>query len=333
MGYRHPISPRLGDFGRPEWRQSKKGVPDREIHGEKHGRGDRSAERVGYERERAERKHRKRKRSREEREEKTEMEGDQISGSEGSEKRGTGSPRDQIEDWIKELQEGDDSGSQEQTHNNSSSEEDRQSSDEDGEKEQRTPEEDLLSVSHDEQSEEGEIVDSSEESGEYSSYKRLGVTEPILRSKFDESSGSSSDEEVQHKPKKKSNVAFSQKAQVAYSGYTEVVSGSDESDGEISEKAPEVVEGVPEVEKLEEKAMQEDEEEEEDDEFKNLPPYLPALMGCRNVEEYEWLNRIEEGTYGVVYRARDKRSSKNYCFSRLMCLTMFLLLLKVRLWP
>lgn len=42
----------------------------------------------------------------------------------------------------------------------------------------------------------------------------------------------------------------------------------------------------------------------------NLPPYYPALYGCRNVEEYEWLNRIEEGTYGVVYRAKDKRTGK-----------------------
>ena len=38
-----------------------------------------------------------------------------------------------------------------------------------------------------------------------------------------------------------------------------------------------------------------------------LPPYLPALQGCRSVEEFHCLNRIEEGTYGVVYRARDKK--------------------------
>ena len=42
-----------------------------------------------------------------------------------------------------------------------------------------------------------------------------------------------------------------------------------------------------------------------------LPPYYPALYGCRSVEQYEWLNRIEEGTYGVVYRARDKRSGRS----------------------
>lgn len=39
-----------------------------------------------------------------------------------------------------------------------------------------------------------------------------------------------------------------------------------------------------------------------------LPPYLPAIQGCRSVEEFHCLNRIEEGTYGVVYRARDKKT-------------------------
>ena len=39
--------------------------------------------------------------------------------------------------------------------------------------------------------------------------------------------------------------------------------------------------------------------------------YYPAISGCRSLEkEYEYLNRIEEGTYGVVYRARERRTSK-----------------------
>ncbi len=42
----------------------------------------------------------------------------------------------------------------------------------------------------------------------------------------------------------------------------------------------------------------------------SLPPYLPALMGCKNVESYQWLDRIEEGTYGVVYKAKDKRTGR-----------------------
>ncbi|XP_020212267.1 cyclin-dependent kinase G-2 [Cajanus cajan] len=34
------------------------------------------------------------------------------------------------------------------------------------------------------------------------------------------------------------------------------------------------------------------------------------LQGCRSVDEFERLNRIDEGTYGVVFRAKDKKSGK-----------------------
>ena len=44
----------------------------------------------------------------------------------------------------------------------------------------------------------------------------------------------------------------------------------------------------------------------------DLPPYYPAIQGCRNVEEFNCLNRIEEGTYGVVFRALDKKTSESY---------------------
>lgn len=33
---------------------------------------------------------------------------------------------------------------------------------------------------------------------------------------------------------------------------------------------------------------------------------INMLQGCRSVDEFERLNKIDEGTYGVVYRARDK---------------------------
>ncbi|XP_015775023.1 PREDICTED: cyclin-dependent kinase 11B-like [Acropora digitifera] len=52
-----------------------------------------------------------------------------------------------------------------------------------------------------------------------------------------------------------------------------------------------------------------DREKEDEKELEpKMPPYYPAVRGCRNVEEFQWLNRIEEGTYGVVYRAKDKRT-------------------------
>uniref|UniRef100_A0A2P2M8V0 cyclin-dependent kinase n=1 Tax=Rhizophora mucronata TaxID=61149 RepID=A0A2P2M8V0_RHIMU len=34
------------------------------------------------------------------------------------------------------------------------------------------------------------------------------------------------------------------------------------------------------------------------------------LLGCRSVDEFERLNKIDEGTYGVVYRAKDKRTDE-----------------------
>jgi cell division cycle 2-like protein len=37
---------------------------------------------------------------------------------------------------------------------------------------------------------------------------------------------------------------------------------------------------------------------------------IDMLKGCRSVDEYEKLNKINEGTYGVVYRARDKKTGE-----------------------
>ncbi|XP_035893319.1 cyclin-dependent kinase 11B [Anopheles stephensi] len=48
-----------------------------------------------------------------------------------------------------------------------------------------------------------------------------------------------------------------------------------------------------------------------------LPPYFPGIQGCRSVEEFLCLNRIEEGTYGVVYRAKDKRTEEIVALKRL----------------
>lgn len=41
------------------------------------------------------------------------------------------------------------------------------------------------------------------------------------------------------------------------------------------------------------------------------------LQGCRSVEEFQCLNRIEEGTYGVVYRAKDKKTDEIVALKRL----------------
>lgn len=38
------------------------------------------------------------------------------------------------------------------------------------------------------------------------------------------------------------------------------------------------------------------------------PPAYPYLRECRHVDCYERLNHIEEGSYGIVFRARDKET-------------------------
>lgn len=48
-----------------------------------------------------------------------------------------------------------------------------------------------------------------------------------------------------------------------------------------------------------------------------LPVYCPAIQGCRSIDGFDLLNRIEEGTYGVVYRARDKETSMFFFFNDL----------------
>ena len=37
---------------------------------------------------------------------------------------------------------------------------------------------------------------------------------------------------------------------------------------------------------------------------------MNKLLGCKSVFEYEKLNKISEGTYGIVYRAKDKKTGE-----------------------
>lgn len=60
-----------------------------------------------------------------------------------------------------------------------------------------------------------------------------------------------------------------------------------------------------------------EETDEKLDEIDQLPPYFPAINGCRSVEEFHCMNRVEEGTYGVVYRAKDKRTGETVALKRL----------------
>ncbi|XP_047977926.1 cyclin-dependent kinase G-2-like isoform X2 [Salvia hispanica] len=40
------------------------------------------------------------------------------------------------------------------------------------------------------------------------------------------------------------------------------------------------------------------------------PQRINMLQGCRSVDEFERLNKIDEGTYGVVFRAKDKKTGE-----------------------
>ena len=44
---------------------------------------------------------------------------------------------------------------------------------------------------------------------------------------------------------------------------------------------------------------------------------MPSLMPCRSVENYEKLNRIEEGAYGIVYRAQDRTTGEIVALKKL----------------
>ena len=37
-----------------------------------------------------------------------------------------------------------------------------------------------------------------------------------------------------------------------------------------------------------------------------MPIYYPGIYGCRSINEFKLINRISEGTYGVVYRALER---------------------------
>lgn len=60
-----------------------------------------------------------------------------------------------------------------------------------------------------------------------------------------------------------------------------------------------------------------DTDSEDEDDYRQTPePAAPPqrcvdmLQGCRSVDEFERLNKIDEGTYGVVYRAKDKKTGE-----------------------
>jgi serine/threonine protein kinase len=46
--------------------------------------------------------------------------------------------------------------------------------------------------------------------------------------------------------------------------------------------------------------------------------HFEVLGSCRDVDEFEKLNRIGEGTYGTVYRARDRKTKEIVALKRVI---------------
>lgn len=92
---------------------------------------------------------------------------------------------------------------------------------------------------------------------------------------------------------------------------------NDDDEKELSIKKAESSPKPAELSKEEEAVTNKEEVVVVENEEDKLPPYFPALQGCRSVEEFQCLNRIEEGTYGVVYRAKDKRTDEIVALKRL----------------
>ncbi|KAJ9597556.1 hypothetical protein L9F63_011557, partial [Diploptera punctata] len=52
-------------------------------------------------------------------------------------------------------------------------------------------------------------------------------------------------------------------------------------------------------------------------EEENCEVYFPAIEGCRSVNEYEIVSRIAEGSYGVVYEAKDRHTQEIVALKKL----------------
>ena len=45
-------------------------------------------------------------------------------------------------------------------------------------------------------------------------------------------------------------------------------------------------------------------------------PVVSWRTSCRSVDEFEHLNMVDEGTYGTVFRARDRSTGKIYALKQ-----------------
>ena len=132
----------------------------------------------------------------------------------------------------------------------------------------------------------------------------------------EESSESETEQKLESEKEENDELMFSQMSEnfVKYSEMQPVSSSEYEEvqkeDTQTSPKEQQTTKEEPMEQEPLDVPIKEDNIEEEM--VAELPSYLPALMGCRSVESYEWLNRIEEGTYGVVFRGKEKKTGNMY---------------------
>ncbi|KAM9256413.1 cyclin-dependent kinase 11B isoform 5-T5 [Cariama cristata] len=190
--------------------------------------------------------------------------------------------------------------------------------------EERDPLSDLQDISDSErktssaESSSAESGSGSEEEEEESSSE--GSEEEGEEEEEEEETGSNSEEVSEQSAEEVSEEEMSEEEERENGNHIPVVAESrfdrDSAGSEVEEE--EVGEGTPHSNAMTEGDYIPDSPASSPIELKQeLPKYLPALQGCRSVEEFQCLNRIEEGTYGVVYRAKDKKTDEIVALKRL----------------
>ncbi|XP_030363863.1 cyclin-dependent kinase 11B isoform X6 [Strigops habroptila] len=189
--------------------------------------------------------------------------------------------------------------------------------------EERDPLSDLQDISDSERK--TSSAESSSESGSGSEEEEEessseGSEEEGEEEEEEEETGSNSEEVSEQSAEEVSEEEMSEEEERENGNHIPVVTESrfdrDSAGSEVEEE--EVGEGTPQSNAMTEGDYIPDSPASSPIELKQeLPKYLPALQGCRSVEEFQCLNRIEEGTYGVVYRAKDKKTDEIVALKRL----------------
>ncbi|KAM4646698.1 cyclin-dependent kinase 11B isoform 6-T8 [Amazona ochrocephala] len=189
--------------------------------------------------------------------------------------------------------------------------------------EERDPLSDLQDISDSERK--TSSAESSSESGSGSEEEEEessseGSEEEGEEEEEEEETGSNSEEVSEQSAEEVSEEEMSEEEERENGNHIPVVTESrfdrDSAGSEVEEE--EVGEGTPQSNAMTEGDYVPDSPASSPIELKQeLPKYLPALQGCRSVEEFQCLNRIEEGTYGVVYRAKDKKTDEIVALKRL----------------